>query len=201
MFEYIFCKLIKKIFDMRIGIKVIFILIITFNTILIKGQDKFNIHVDYSYLYGFLENGDLWEINSGLNGFDINISGMYDINKHLSAGAGIGVEKLYDPSYTVFPIFMKVDYYPFKSTRKPYIYTKFGYGIGTEISNAGILFNSGLGYEINFLKHFGVNFMLGYHLQSIRYEIITFYEPEIISDTKIGHNNRHSISFGIGFVF
>ena len=62
-------------------------------------------------------------------------------------------------------------------------------------------FNSGLGYEINFLKHFGVNFMLGYHLQSIRYEIITFYEPEIISDTKIGHNNRHSISFGIGFVF
>ncbi len=38
---------------MRIGIKVIFILIITFKTILIKGQDKFNIHVDYSYLYGF----------------------------------------------------------------------------------------------------------------------------------------------------
>lgn len=186
---------------MKIGIKILIIILISFVAISIQAKDKFSIHLDYNYLYGLKEKGDLWNLNSDLNGFDINISGMYDLNKRLSAGIGIGIEKLYDPAYTVLPVFVKITYSPFKLSDKPYVYTKIGYGIGTKISNAGVLFNPGFGYKIKFRKHFGINFMLGYHLQSIRYDIVTIDESLNMVGTKIGHNNRHSISFGMGFIF
>jgi len=185
---------------MKIVVKILVVVFFLLGTAQMYAQDKFHVHLDYNYLSGFYEKSDLWSIKSGLNGFDINITGMHDFNNRLSAGIGIGVEKLYDPAYTIFPVFVKISYSPIKSTEKPYVFTKLGYGIGTGTSNAGLLFNTGLGYKIKLRDHFGFNFMLGYHLQSIRYNM-NFYSEEGAIDTKVKHNYRQSFSLGLGFIF
>lgn len=186
---------------MKTNIRLLLLLVITLKAIPAFGQDKFHVHLDYNYLLGLRETGDLWTIKSGLNGFDLNVTGMYDIHKRLSAGIGIGLEKLYDPSYTIFPIYTKIMYSPIKSTDKPYVFTKLGYGIGTGTSNAGLLFNIGVGYKVPLRNRFGFNFMLGYHLQSIRYDVLYNSEEGMVIDKMKDSNKRHSFSFGIGFIF
>lgn len=185
----------------RRKILILFILFAVFRVTPSHSRDKFHFHIDYNYLWGLHEKNNLENIESGLNGFDLNISGMYNINKRLSTGIGIGVEKLYNPMYTIFPIYAKIVYNPFLSTERPYIYSKLGYGIGTEVSNAGLLFNTGVGYKHMFRKHFGINFMVGYHLQGIRYEAIDYSENGVFSTKKANNNYRHSLSFGTGFIF
>ena len=143
----------------------------------------------------------MWTQTTELSGFDISISGMYDFTKRLSAGIGVGTEKLNTPNYTIIPVFVKVTYSPIRSTESPYIYTRLGYGIGTKYSNAGLLFNPGFGYKLKIRKHFGLNFMLGYHLQSIRYEMLSHSTTGVVVDRKTGSNNRHSLSLGLGFIF
>jgi hypothetical protein len=184
---------------MKTIIKLLFVLLITSSAFPISAQNKFHFHLDYNYLLGFYEESYFWTIKSRLKGFDLSITEMYDINKRLSAGIGVGVEKLYEP-YTIFPVFAKVDYSPIRSTEKPYVYAKLGYGIGTKISNPGLLFNPGFGYKLKLRKHFGLNFTLGYHIQSIRYDIVYYSEGEFV-DKKVDHINRHSASFGVGFIF
>ncbi len=180
----------------------IFLFLITLNTFSVYGQEKFHIHLDYNYLLGFYEKSYFGTIKSGLNGFDVNIAGMCDFNKRLSAGIGVGAEKLYDPSYTILPVvFAKITYSPIRTTEKPYIYTKLGYGIETGISNAGLLLSTGLGYKFQLRKRFALNFMLGYHLQTIRYDITYYSDEGTITDVKRDNNTRHSLSGGVGFIF
>ncbi|MDR2969490.1 MAG: hypothetical protein LBV32_07805 [Tannerellaceae bacterium] len=184
---------------MKIFLNILTVVIILLSATPARGEDKFHIHLDYNYLLGLYEKGAFLGGKSKLSGFDIHLAGMYDINKRLSLGAGVGVEKLANPWYTIFPVFAKALYSPLSTTDKPYVFTKLGYGIGTEYSNAGLLFNPGVGYRIMFRKHFGINFMLGYHLQSVRYDV--FIEDGIGSYAIPTHNNRHSLSFGVGFIF
>jgi len=98
-------------------------------------------------------------------------------------------------------MFVKISYSPIRLIEKVYVYTKLGYGIETEISNGGFLFNPGLSYKLNLHKFFNFNFMLGYHLQSIRYDILYHEKEGAIIDKKTGHNYRHSLSFGMGLIF
>lgn len=186
---------------MKTILKLLFVLVIASKTTFVCGQDKFHVHLDYNYLFGFYEKSDFWSIRSGLNGFDLNIAGMYDINKSLSVGMGVGAEKLYDPSYTILPVYAKVAYSPIQANERPYVFAKVGYGIGTGISNAGLLLNTGLGYKLQLRKLFALNFLLGYHLQSIRYDLTYYSDAGVISDVKKDHNTRHSLSGGIGFIF
>jgi hypothetical protein len=186
---------------MNTAAKLLFVLFFVLKATQTYSQDKFHVHVDYNYLSGFYEKGDFWTIKSGLSGFDINIAGMYDFNERLSAGVGISAEKQYDPEYTIFPVFAKVAYSPIKSTEKPYVFTRLGYGMNTKISNPGLLFNPGLGYKLMLRKHFGFNFMLGYHFQSIQYDIIVYNDEGVTVSKKTGLNSRHSLSFGIGLIF
>jgi hypothetical protein len=185
---------------MRKYLNLLSVVIILLNATPARGEDKFHIHLDCNYLSGLYEKGAFFSSKSGLSGFDLNLAGMYDINKRLSVGAGFGVEKLAKPWYMIFPVFAKALYSPLRTTDRPYVFTKLGYGIGTGYSNAGLLFNPGVGYRIMFGKHFGINFMLGYHLQSVRYDIC-IYEDEYRNHTVTTHNNRHSLSFGAGFIF
>ncbi|MDR1203723.1 MAG: hypothetical protein LBL58_19105 [Tannerellaceae bacterium] len=181
--------------------KLLLVLFLVLKATQTYSQDKFHVHVDYNYLLGLYEKGDFWTIKSDLNGFDVNIAGMYDFNERLSAGIGIGAEKLNTPEYTIFPVFAKVAYSPIRSTEKPYVFTRLGYGIGTKISNPGFLFNPGIGYKLMLRKHFGFNFMLGYHCQSVRYDIVVYNDEGAIAAKRTGLNSRHSLSFGIGFIF
>jgi hypothetical protein len=182
--------------------KLSFVVFLFLNSVQLYGQDKFHVHLDYNYLAGFYEKGDLWTIKSGLSGFDINLVGMYNVSDRLAAGAGIGAEKLYGPpEYTLFPVFAKVTYAPLRRTAKPYVFTRLGYAFGTKISNPGLLLSPGIGYTCMLRKRFGFNFMLGYHLQSVRYDM--FFEidnGEVLAKTT-SSNFRHSLAAGIGFIF
>jgi long-subunit fatty acid transport protein len=181
--------------------KLLFVLFLVLRATQTYSQDKFHVQADYNYLAGFYERGDFWTIKSGLSGFDINVAGMYDFNERLSVGAGIGAEKQYSPEYTIFPVFAKVAYAPVQSTKKPYVFAKLGYGISTKISNPGFLFNPGIGYKLMLRKHFGFNFMLGYHCQSVQYDIIVYNDEGTTIAQKTGLNTRHSLSCGIGLIF
>jgi len=186
---------------MKSNIKLFLVLFFIVHSIMIYGQKKVNICVDYDYLVGLNEKGDFWNIKSGLNGFDLNLSGLYNFSNQLSAGVGIGVEKLYDPSYTIFPIFTKVTYSPFKSFLKPFVFAKIGYGIGTKISNSGLLFNPGFGYKFQLSKCLGLNLAIGYHFQSILFDIVTYSEDGTVKLKEQASNHRNSLSFGVGLVF
>jgi long-subunit fatty acid transport protein len=168
--------------------------------ITVNAQDKVHIHLDYNRLIGIYEKSDFWSINGSeysLSGFDLSITGMYSINKRLSAGVGFGAEKLYEPNYTLFPVFANATYAPLNRYLNPYIYTKIGYGIGTKISNPGLIFSPGVGYKIKFREHFGLNFNIGYHLTQIKYDIT--YEDVLVLGTR--SNYRHSLVMNFGFIF
>lgn len=186
---------------MKAIVRISVVFLILLQTVSTNAQNKLHFGLDWSYLQGVSEKGDLWHIKSGLSGFDLSLTGMYDINKRLSAGIGVGVEKLYDPAYTIFPVFTKIVYSPLRSSEKPFIFTKIGYGIGSNISNAGFLFNPGLGYKFPLRQHFAICVLLGYHLQSVRYEINSYSSVASVVDSYTSHNNRHSISLGVGLVF
>jgi long-subunit fatty acid transport protein len=164
-----------------------------------KGEDKIHVQLDYNRLFGICEKSDFWSIDGSkyqLSGFDLNLTALYSINKRLSVGAGMSAEKLYNPSYTAFPVFAVINYAPLRIT-KPYLFAKAGYSIGTKISNPGFIGSTGVGYKLKFREHFGLNFMLGYHLSQIKYDITS--SDNIIIDKRSLY--RHSIALGIGFVF
>ncbi|OAV64025.1 hypothetical protein Barb6_03420 [Bacteroidales bacterium Barb6] len=71
-----------------------------------------------------------------------------------------------------------------------------GYGFDTKISNSGALFSIGIGYKHKFRSHLGLNVTLGYHYKQTGYDVL-------LNDTKFanGNNDRHSIAFGLGFIF
>ena len=181
--------------------KPILVLFFIFLTTTIFGQKKVSLYADYNYLIGLNEKGNFWNIKSGLNGFDINLSGLYNFSNQLSAGIGVGVEKLYDPSYTIFPIFSKVTYSPFKSFLKPFVVAKIGYGIGTKISNPGLLFNPGFGYKFQLCKSFDLNLSIGYHFQSILFDVITYSDDGSVILKEQTSNQRNSLSLGVSLVF
>ncbi|GHT30116.1 hypothetical protein AGMMS49574_08820 [Bacteroidia bacterium] len=165
-----------------------------------NAQDKIHIHLDYNHLFGVYEKSDFWSINGteySLSGFDLSLTGMYSFNKRLSAGLGVSAEKLYNPSYTIFPVYAMVTYAPLKNYLNPYIYTKVGYGIGTKISNPGLILSPGIGYMLKFRDHFALNFNLGYHLTQIKYDIT--YEDLFVLATQ--SNYRHSIILSLGLIF
>lgn len=182
-------------------IKTVLILLVACKTIPSCGQKSFHFQFEYNYLHGFYEKNLFWDKKSGMSGFDFNLTGMYDFSERVSVGAGVGIEKLYEfPTYTIFPVFSKITYSPLRQTVNPYIYTRIGYGIGTNISNPGLLFNPGIGYKLRIRKHFNLNFMLGYHLQAIRYDVVMYDDSAVISKTT-DNSKRHSLSAGIGIVF
>jgi long-subunit fatty acid transport protein len=165
-----------------------------------NAQDKVHIHLDYNHLFGIYEESDFWSINGmkySLSGFELGLTGMYSINKRLSTGLGVSAERLYSPDRTLFPVYGIVTYAPLNSYLNPYIFTKVGYGIGTKISNPGLIFSPGIGYKLKFREHFGLNFHLGYHLTQIKYDIT--YEDLIILDTRSIY--RHSIALSLGLIF
>ena len=143
----------------------------------VSGQRKVQFQVEYNYLFGLKETG-IWEINDELKGFDINLTAMYNVNPRFAIGVGVGAEKLKTPNYTIIPVFAKATYALIKKHKSPYRYTKLGYSIGTEYSNSGVLFNPGIGYRWQLRKNFGIDFLLGYHLQNVQFEFIEMSDPE-----------------------
>jgi hypothetical protein len=164
----------------------------------IKGEDKIHVYLGYENLVGLYEKSSFlgYSTTNSLSGFDLNITGMYDLNKRLSIGIGTTIEKLYNPHYTTFPIYSIANYSPLKTYLKPYVFGKIGYGINSKKSNPGVLLETGIGYKRMFHQHFGLNFTLGYHFRTIEYDV-TIDNIKVSTES----NYRHSIALGFGFIF
>lgn len=177
-----------------------------------RSEDRVHIHVDYSQLFGLYEKNKYRSINGfeySMGGFDLEITGMYTVNRRLSAGVGIAAGRLSNPGYTIFPVYATVNYAPLRKTVKPYLFVKTGYVTKTKISEPGLIFSSGIGYKLKFREHFGLNFTLGYHLTHIMhdtdmYDVIYYDDGSFVLDytgTDRSAMFRHSVALGVGFVF
>jgi long-subunit fatty acid transport protein len=177
-----------------------------------RSEDKIHIHLDYNQMFGLYEKYKYWSINGfkhSMGGFDLGITGMYDVNRCLSVGAGMAAGVLGDQGYIIFPVYATAHYAPLKRSVKPYLFVKTGYLAKTAISEPGVLFSTGIGYKLKFREHFGLNFTLGYQFTSTMHEIeiydligyddiFTFWG---VVDTDRSAVYIHSVSLGLGFVF
>ncbi|OAV71118.1 hypothetical protein Barb4_00867 [Bacteroidales bacterium Barb4] len=156
----------------------------------IKGQDKEritdNIHayLGYNHVFGVSAYTE--------GGFYFNFAGIYDVNRRLSAGAGINAEKI-KFRHSAFPVYGTVRYSPLNNHLEPYVFANIGYAVGSDISNPGILFIPGIGYKVMLRKHFEFNFTLNYSLRGYNYSKKT--------DGFKSNEYDHSIGLGAGFIF
>lgn len=179
---------------------------------------RFHFDVDYHFNLGLSEKYEdvtLTRSDCNMKGNSLHFTGRYDITKKLSAGLGFGLDRYLNPDYNTFPVFATLRYAPVKSAYGAYLFTDFGYSIGTgkpdfdSVSgllnfadfSSGALWNLGIGYTKMFKKHFGLNFQIAYNYKTFRnaYGITTGDYPEYTTEWFDG--TRHSISFGMGIAF
>lgn len=167
-----------------------------------KKTSRFHMVLDYHFNLGFGENhnGTPLRRSDGYNmrGNSLHLTALYDITKRISFGAGIGADRYEEPGYNTIPVFGTFRYRPFRTFLDAYTYTNLGYGLfGGENSSSysGWMWDAGVGYNLMFRRHFGLNFQVGYNLKEFR---------DVYSDADgnlSGNSIRHSLSLGFGLVF
>lgn len=140
-----------------------------------------------------------------MGGSSFRLSGMYSLNEWTEFGIGVGADCYNSPDITTFPVVATIQYVPLRHLSNCYLYTNAGYAFGTRISDKGAVAGLGLGYKRMYKKHFGIKMELGYNMQQIRVDqddIIVFPNPDGEKPSIKGVSVlRHSISFGVGFIF
>lgn len=182
----------SKLFCTLFGL---FFLFCSFTT---KAQNKFHVIFDYHYLFGLVENGDMYKINrstSKMYGNSFHFTAMYSFTKAIDAGIGIGADRCENPPYNTFPVYASFKYFPFSQNHSPYVFTNLGYAISSATSNPGAMWDLGIGYQKMFRKHFGLNFQFGYSLKQIKGDV--WFNDYIIGKVS---QRRNSLSFGIGII-
>lgn len=164
---------------------------------------KVRIILDYHYNLGFSERGDLYNVTRSdlkMYGNSIRLYGLYNINTRLSVGAGAGLDRYENTGHNTLPLFLTCHYAALPSVPRVYGFTYLGYAIGSSNFTNGMLFDLGIGYKKMFRRHFGMNFQLGYNLKQFEGETLFFDNKEDLH--AINYSQwRHSLSFGIGFIF
>ena len=178
----------------------IILLLFDFNCFEIAGQEaKFRYYLSFDYSYGLRENSKEWTLtsnNSNMRSYSLYFKGLYFLNDHLALGAGLGADALRKPQYTTFPVYTAVHFYPL-TNRKFFVYSYIGYGLNTKISNPGLHFEVGTGYQWMFRKHFGLGINAGYNLKQMRVE----YIDEDQNHSEMLFHTRHSLSAGLSIIF
>jgi hypothetical protein len=174
----------------------IFLLSVSTNVV---AQNKLHFGLDYHHSLGISERGDLYNIDrhdSKMYGNSLRLSAVYSFSKRIDSGIGLGADRCENPGYNTFPIFGTLRYFPSLQNHHPYLYTNLGYGINTNNSNPGVMWDLGAGYQKMLKKHFGVKLELGYSFKDIRGDLL-------MSDMKIGtvSQKRNSLSLGLGLIF
>jgi hypothetical protein len=166
-------------------------------------QPKFHLILDYRYMLGLSDRGDIGVFSRkdlDMDGHSLRLSGVYSFFPQLAAGIGIGADR-YPPN--TLPVFATVHYNPCKSNPF-YLFGNAGYAFKTGTAVSGLLVDAGLGYKLMFKKHFGLNFHFGYNLKQFNMDIYNYVlEDDDLYYEKItsGTQTRHSLSFGVGLIF
>lgn len=177
------------------------------HTVAMKGQSKYHVILDYHYTLGLSQRfmGQTFKREEyNMHGNSIHLMALYDINRKMSAGVGIGADQYEEPGSNTFPIFGTFRYHPLKKIPNGYAFTNLGYGAfkGDDIVS-GWMWDAGIGFTRMFRKHFGLNFEFGYNLKEFHGIPVYEIDWENATTSYIGKKNsiRHSLSFGLGLVF
>ena len=164
-----------------------------------QAQSKFQVNLDYRYMLGLSEKGDVWDFSRKdvkMYGNALRLSCLYSLSSQVAVGVGIGADRYETPAYNTLPVFATVHYNP--NINVPiYLFYDAGYSFETETAVSGFLTDIGIGYKHMIKNHFGLNFQMGYNLKQFNGKIYNFETGNNISCTQ----TRHSLTFGIGFIF
>ncbi|MDR3128972.1 MAG: hypothetical protein LBU03_01800 [Tannerellaceae bacterium] len=128
----------------------------------------------------------------------LRFSCMYDITEKWSTGLGIGADRYENPGYNTFPVFVPVHFHPFIKSPNWYALTNIGYALKGAVTDTGLTWDIGAGYKKMFRKHVGVKFQLGYNLKQFNNVEIYSFSGE---KEREGTQTRHSLFFGVGYIF
>jgi hypothetical protein len=164
----------------------------------LSSQSKFHIELDYHYMFGLSEKGDVADFNRSENkmyGNSLHLSGIYRMSDMFSAGIGIGADRYENPGYNTFPVFATIQHFPLQIFPEGYVYTDAGYAFKTSDATPGFLWNLGIGYKRMFREHFGLKAQFGYNLKQLK------SNRWIVEDTRNPSQHRHSLMLGVGVIF
>lgn len=132
---------------------------------------------------GFSKNGSGTEIST--------VNGLY-LNEAVSIGLGFGISTYVNPTITSIPVYADFQYFLSKNAKTPFLFADWGYSLFTKKNlKGGMIFNSGLGYNLKLVNKLRISPELGYRIQ--KYSI---HSGDIKLDASIS-----SLSAGVAVSF
>jgi len=142
-------------------------------------------------------NGDIYDTNYELENntfiFGINTEINYYLNSNFGAGFGFGYEKINQPNFSYFPIYLNLIGVLNDTKDAIYVKVNFGSHLG-DLDKSGFLFRGGLGYRLKVYKSILSNFEFSYSYQNIYKTFENSQRPE-------NYYNIESIGLTIGIEF
>lgn len=167
----------------------------------LSSQSNFHIEVDYHYMFGLSEKGEIADFSRNefkMYGNSLHLSGKYKLSDAWSTGIGIGADRYENPGYNTFPVFATLQHFPILQTvPKGYVFTDVGYAFKTSTTVPGFLWNLGIGYRHMFRNHFGIKMQLGYNFKQSKMKDINLDTGSM----KYIYRYRHSFIIGMGVIF
>jgi hypothetical protein len=185
-----------------------------------QNDARFHVELDYGYHAGLSESLNHYNFKSQgtLGGHSLTINALYNIRPDMTVGVGYGLTRFtrrYQGDNNTMPLYATFRYRPLATHRAFYAYTDLGYTLLNDRENhnftGGFLGGIGVGYQLMFKRHFGLNFKLGYGIQQFaRTPVVVSINEK--TDQATGNTFidatydyrslwRHSILFGLGLVF
>ncbi|KUK57016.1 MAG: hypothetical protein XD81_1751 [Bacteroidetes bacterium 38_7] len=164
----------------------------------LSSQSRFHIEVDYHYMFGLSEKGEIADFSRNefkMYGNSLHLSGNYKLSEAWSTGIGIGSDRYENPGYNTFPVFATLQYFPLQTIPKGYVFTDVGYAFKTSTAVPGFLWNLGIGYKHMFRYHFGIKMQLGYNFKHLKNSLLDTDNMNFYS------RYRHSFIIGMGVIF
>lgn len=142
------------------------------------------------------------KINNGIiknnnYSFGIRTINGYQFNEHLSIGIGIGIEKYIKA--TLLPISFDVRANILKGKTTPFINSNFGYSLGINDSEGGMIFNPSIGVRTYIRKNIAYVFSLGLKWQGQETVYNSLNNGQLTTFSNIVYFRYISINTGIIF--
>lgn len=184
-----------------------------------QNDARFHVELDYGYHAGLSESLNHYNFKSQgtLGGHSLTINALYNIRPDMTVGVGYGLTRFtrqYGGDTNTMPLYATFRYRPLAGHRALYAYTDLGCTLlnnsDSHNFSGGFLGGIGVGYQLMFKRHFGLNFKLGYAIQQFANSEIVFINEkkddktgETITDLTHDYRSlwRHSVQLGVGLVF
>lgn len=142
-------------------------------------------------------NGDVYDTDYELEDntfvFGLNAELNYYFSQNLGVGIGFGYEKINQPNFFYYPVFINLIGVLNDTKDALYVKANFGTHLG-DLDKSGFIFRGGLGYRLKVFKNILSNFEFTYSYQNIYKTFTNSERPE-------NYYNIESIGLTIGIEF